>query len=239
MPLPLTPRHASASESKMAAPMKVFIAIYFAIIASILGTVFLAPVPNSRRALLLRALFVIAIETVLLFVSIFVWKELVAIIGVLFRQPLLKKCLTVVVLLFLVATQISYLTNLYFMDSEPHWFSYSCYACLGTFIQLGIWLAVSRFISWFIGKFIRRKDHVSRLLLTIIAIVYSIAVATYGLYKGSQLPPVKEVTIEVKNLGDSFDGLKIVEISDIHLGPTVGKTRLKGIVSILNALNPG
>ena len=220
------------------ASMKVFLAVYFAVIASIVGVVLFAPAGNTQRTLFLRALFAILLQTIILIGSYFIYRQVRAIIEVFTSHPVVKKGLTAVVILFIVATQLSYSTNVYFMDTEPHWFAYLCYACLGTFIQLFTWLVVARVLSWFIKKCFGQQIK-SRILLTSLAIVYSISVAMYGLHQASQLPPVKQITIGVKNLGKSFDGFKIVQISDIHLGPTVGKTRLEGIVNIVNSLNPG
>ncbi len=49
---------------------------------------------------------------------------------------------------------------------------------------------------------------------------------------------VKKVTLEFSNLPPVFDGLKIVQISDIHLGSWYGKKPLERAVSIINDLKP-
>ncbi|KAK3791828.1 hypothetical protein RRG08_026732 [Elysia crispata] len=52
-------------------------------------------------------------------------------------------------------------------------------------------------------------------------------------------PAVRHVKIPVKDLPTNLEGLSFVQISDIHLGPTVGFTKLNMIVDIVNRQNPG
>ncbi|GFR63684.1 transmembrane protein with metallophosphoesterase domain [Elysia marginata] len=60
-----------------------------------------------------------------------------------------------------------------------------------------------------------------------------------GIYTASQPPAVRHVEIPIKDLPTNLDGLSLVQISDIHLGPTVGFTKLNMIVDIVNRQNPG
>ncbi|KAK0061817.1 transmembrane protein with metallophosphoesterase domain [Biomphalaria pfeifferi] len=58
--------------------------------------------------------------------------------------------------------------------------------------------------------------------------------SVYGLYNASQPPVVKDVKIPIRDLPIGLNGLKIVQLSDIHLGPTVGFSKLSKIVTIVN-----
>ena len=49
---------------------------------------------------------------------------------------------------------------------------------------------------------------------------------------------VKKVYIEFEKLPSAFDGLKIVQISDIHLGSWYGKAPLERAVNMINNLHP-
>lgn len=42
----------------------------------------------------------------------------------------------------------------------------------------------------------------------------------------------------IPGLSPKFDGFSIVLITDIHIGPTVGKNRVETIVRLANDLNP-
>lgn len=47
---------------------------------------------------------------------------------------------------------------------------------------------------------------------------------------------VERVTVPIKGLSSLYDGTTIVQISDIHLGPFNGKSRLNNIVQKVNGL---
>ena len=82
----------------------------------------------------------------------------------------------------------------------------------------------------------REKKHIIfKIVLTIIClfvlfILYSIFIGTKGLF-------VKEYTIS-SNIPDSFDGLKIVHITDIHYDRTFKEKDLKKLVDRVNLINP-
>ena len=82
----------------------------------------------------------------------------------------------------------------------------------------------------------REKKHIIlKIVLTIIClfvlfVLYSIFIGTKGLF-------VKEYTIS-SNIPDSFDGLKIVHIADIHYDRTFKEKDLKKLVDRVNLINP-
>lgn len=64
----------------------------------------------------------------------------------------------------------------------------------------------------------------------------SLAVAGY--HEARQLARVREVDIPLARLPGALHGFRIVQISDIHLGPTIKGDYLAGIVARCNALAP-
>jgi uncharacterized protein len=61
----------------------------------------------------------------------------------------------------------------------------------------------------------------------------------WGLVFGRFHYQVDKTEISFKDLPESFDGLRIVQLSDIHLGSVFGKQdRLKKAIDIVNSLNP-
>ena len=71
-----------------------------------------------------------------------------------------------------------------------------------------------------------------KLLIIIICLV--IFIRFYGV---SQIV-TKEYSIIDNNIPTGFDGMKIVQISDIHYGTTINETSLKKIVNKVNELKP-
>lgn len=50
--------------------------------------------------------------------------------------------------------------------------------------------------------------------------------------------PVREVRVELDGLGPAASGTTIVQITDLHLGPTLGRRWLERVVARVNALDP-
>lgn len=63
-------------------------------------------------------------------------------------------------------------------------------------------------------------------------------ILTYGILVGNYRFTIKEQTIPVADLPDSFDGLQIVQISDLHLGSWSCPAKLEKAVGIINGLKP-
>lgn len=59
-----------------------------------------------------------------------------------------------------------------------------------------------------------------------------------SLVKAARKPVVKKISITLPKLPASFEGLKIVQISDLHVGITVGGRWLQSQVERINNLNP-
>ncbi|MFU8803118.1 MAG: metallophosphoesterase [Bradymonadaceae bacterium] len=58
----------------------------------------------------------------------------------------------------------------------------------------------------------------------------------YGLYEARKLPDVVDVEIPVAGLAPDLDGFHIVQLSDIHVGPTIRRATVEAIVERVNEL---
>jgi len=58
----------------------------------------------------------------------------------------------------------------------------------------------------------------------------------WGLIKACSAPKVEEVTIPINNLDETFDGFRIVQISDIHIGSTISRKQFQRIIDITQSL---
>jgi len=70
------------------------------------------------------------------------------------------------------------------------------------------------------------------------ALTMTILLSAVSFWNNARPVAVKNVEITLNRLPHSFDGFRLVQISDIHIGPTTKDGWLEGIVERVNALNP-
>jgi len=58
-----------------------------------------------------------------------------------------------------------------------------------------------------------------------------------GFQKATKIPDIKEVTIEVPGLHANLDGFVIAQLSDMHIGPTLKRDFLSGVVDRAMTIN--
>lgn len=64
------------------------------------------------------------------------------------------------------------------------------------------------------------------------------ALTSYGFYHATRKPYIKRVFIPIKNYSDDLKEFKIVQVSDLHVGPTIKRDYVKQIVEEVNKINP-
>ncbi len=57
-----------------------------------------------------------------------------------------------------------------------------------------------------------------------------------GIWEARRRPGVRRVEIPLKGLPARFEGFRIAQVSDLHVGPTIGRTRTREVVDCVNAL---
>lgn len=100
-------------------------------------------------------------------------------------------------------------------------------------LQRGVRWVVNQFSSKELipGEAITRSEFLSKAALISAAIPFG--TMAYGIISGAHDYRVKRVTVKLPNLPNSFDGIKIGHISDIHSGSFFNKTAVKGGVEML------
>ncbi len=69
-------------------------------------------------------------------------------------------------------------------------------------------------------------------------VVVSLTATGFGLVAARRLAAVKHVRVPIDGLPEALDGYRIVQISDIHVGPTIKADYVRAIVDAVNALDP-
>ncbi|MDD1507693.1 metallophosphoesterase [Pseudomonas sp. CNPSo 3701] len=59
-----------------------------------------------------------------------------------------------------------------------------------------------------------------------------------GVYQAAQLPDVQRLDVDVKGLPAAFDGLRVVQLTDLHISKAFQREWVEKVVERTNALNP-
>jgi len=149
-----------------------------------------------------------------------------------------------------VMAQISWLFTLVPLPPEPSLLTYSCWCAFGVvgqYLVMALFLTLLRTLAGIFAKL----DLFSSFSLScpdrevnfenaraLVSFIYAIVISALCIHGGLQLPKVKEVRIQMGDkLPPSLAGLVIAQLSDIHLGPTSGLSRLEKIVQLTNSID--
>lgn len=122
--------------------------------------------------------------------------------------------------------------------------AFFAYGWMGLAFFLFFALLIGELVRPVIGAALRAKEPNVDRRLALSRIVGGLGAAvglgegTYGLTQALGAIPVEQVTILLRRLPERLSGLTIVQISDVHIGPTMGRTWLAGVVAKVNALSP-
>lgn len=67
--------------------------------------------------------------------------------------------------------------------------------------------------------------------------VLALLLSAWGMRQAHRTPPVRPVRIPIADLAPGLQGLKIVQISDVHVGPTIQQDFVQRLVQQVNALD--
>lgn len=126
--------------------------------------------------------------------------------------------------------------------SKPHlienlWFR--AVVWLGT-IGMGFWatLILLSIPINIIHLIFLRSDNVLLSYLNPALLIVSTGITLFGLIEALIGPKIKSVKLPLTNLSSGLNNLKIAQISDLHISPTIGESYVKKVVKMTNATNP-
>lgn len=223
-----------------------FLAIIFGLLFGLSATDF---VDNAARAVLVRVRFLLLLETIMSFGTFFLWKQVTNYTH--FRPGKFhsrgKTVVQAGVGSIAFCAHFSYFSN-YVVGADPHWVALVLYSCLGVYVQLIVYVftvvALEYLYGWCTAKASEGTHGNHKLVFKkyfwITAFVYSFGIGAVGLYNTQiRQPEIRSTNVKLKNLPPTFKNVKIVQINDIHLGPTVGKSRLESIVRTVEDIHAG
>ena len=188
----------------------------------------------------LRMQLSIVLSTLMFLFSRYIWKR----INIILVQSTLHVLLVkVLVLVFLVLAQVSFVCIVFAVGADPLLLSFVATFCLGSIILLTFSMIVIDICSYLYKIIICRQSPASnsystaeikiRMLLSLIIGLFLIMTGTIGVNSLR----VEHVTVPIEGLNSQLNGTTVVQVSDIHLGPFNGKSRLSVIIDKVNNLN--
>lgn len=93
------------------------------------------------------------------------------------------------------------------------------------------WVKYAHFASVDVG----RRDFLAQVLAGG-AGTMALALSGWGIWSAVRPVEVKRLTVRLKKLPDALHGLRLVQLSDVHVGPTIGRNFVEDIVDKVNGL---
>ncbi|KAM8980650.1 transmembrane protein with metallophosphoesterase domain [Sarcophilus harrisii] len=201
----------------------------------------------GARRWLFRLQLALFANALMLIGSLYIWRSTVT---ALFHSPALEGvCFwpwKAAILTFLGLAHASFFTMLFLVAEEPYFFSMAAYSSLGAYIIMIFFLFILgcmeqgyQLLAWRGGRAGGSLDKSRKSVLKpVLAVAVTAVLSVIGLLNAAQPPAVKTVEVPVHRLPPSMNNLKIALLSDIHLGPTVGRTKMETFVRMVEALEP-
>lgn len=114
--------------------------------------------------------------------------------------------------------------------SLMHWIGY---ATLGVFSLLLVLVAFSDVVRL---SYLAAHIAINSRSISFSVLGAAAALSIVGLFQ-ARCPRVKNVTIALENLPEQFHGYRIVQWSDVHVGPTIQRRFVQGLVDRTNAID--
>ena len=206
-------------------------------LVTIVGAYFIA-FDEVLKYKILLVQFLLVLQSLLFFAARYVWIRLC--------PPLFKSsniverlCLVFVVVVLMLA-QCSLFLGTIFTSEEPHWISIATYSALGTLFVMTTVVFLFDVTNFITTRLLRRKvtSQLGLRIRAFLILLSTMALVITALFNGCKEPEIKRIRIPLKNLPVDLNGLTIVQLSDVHVGPTVGKRMLESVVRMSNSLRP-
>ena len=152
----------------------------------------------------------------------------------------------VVVLVAMILSMIALVFVLLPAPTDPHIMSYISSVCLGGVVFLSTCLIISDILSFFTRQLFRlfrcssrpptmdKTEMKIRSFLALFCALFLMFYGTFGVWKIT----VQHISVPIRNLDNRLNGTRVVQLSDIHLGPFTGKKVMEDIVAMVNPLRP-
>ncbi len=121
--------------------------------------------------------------------------------------------------------------------------SYAGYIWMGAlflFIAVSLFIDVIRLIMYLAGKLLQQDFPAimpAAKSIFFVTIIIVLSICSYGYYEAKHIR-IEKITIATSRMSHTVNRLRIVQISDVHLGLIVREDRLRKIINIVEELKP-
>jgi uncharacterized protein len=154
-----------------------------------------------------------------------------------------KRALTVFLVIAAIAMPLALGTVRSGAVARPvYWVAFAWMGTLFLLVVSLLPLEMARLFAWFRARRAdepaspERRTALSRMLGGVAAVT-GVGAATYGVAVALS-PVIERVRVPLRRLPLAMDGFRIVQITDVHVGPTIQKRYIEEIVAMVNALSP-
>ncbi len=138
----------------------------------------------------------------------------------------------------LFVLSISFLIGMLLVHRYQHGISGAIYLISALWLGAFLYLLIAMILTWTgggISALITGSAHLRP--LAAVFLVAAIAYSLWGLWSAAN-PAVTEITVPIRNLPRQWEGRKIAQISDVHLGAIIRSGFLRQVVKKVNKLTP-
>ena len=215
--------------------------VIVALLATTMAGTLLLKLNPQRKIILMRIQIFLLFFMVMCALSRFVWLNLTVLLPS--RRSNSKILLVAhwvlyaVFAIFLGLAFFSFLIGRFFVGLEPYFISKAAFSCLGLFFLLFFNLCVLSVVFAVLRACSFTLPSADKLKATM-AVTVSLLLCIQGLTTASRGPAIVGVTVPLARLPRSLDGTRIVQLSDIHLGPMIGQAALDRVVNMVSVIKP-
>ena len=144
----------------------------------------------------------------------------------------------VVLALALFLLSISFIVASVLAHYSENVFTREIYFLTSLWLAVGWNLSLTLMLSWMVvGVAKLFNADFDYKYLVILSFLGTAMLSGYGIWSAYH-PRLKNITVEMRNLPEKWQGKKIVQLSDVHLGHIYGKKFLTDVVAQVNAEKP-
>ena len=196
---------------------------------------------ESRYLMKVIRYHVLVILATIHFVAVrIMWRRLSHLVRMIPLTPL-TLVVKAAIFVFFSLSQVCFFLGFTVSSTEPYLVVLMSTSSFGIVIFLGSSMLALNFISFVLRHTVLRscgKAGTQRSLanlLTALSLVATVILTVVGFVCASSAV-IERVTVPIQGLDPHWNGTTIVQVSDIHLGPSVGRSRLSEVVRQVNVL---